>query len=305
MESTFDLIIIGAGPAARRQPTRLDASERPSPSSTGSWFGGSCPHVGCLPSKALLHGAAEHHANPRTYDWPHASKHRDFMINRAADKPEPDDTSHVRALETAGAVCYRGDGRITGRGRVTVTHDGVRHELAASDVVVAVGSHSRPIRIPGIDGIDVWTNEQATLSRELPRSMLVLGGGPTGCELAQVYARFEVPMTIVQSGPRLAPTDHPRNSDVVRATLEADGVTVRTGVRAVAARAGAGPTAHHVVDLDDDSIGRGSRRARCDRPRGPARRPRSRALRPRSQRADAALPARRAAADRRRPVRGR
>ena len=89
--------------------------------------------------------------------------------------------------------------------------------------------------IPGIEGIDVWTNEQATLARELPRSLLVLGGGPTGCELAQVYARFGVPMTIVQSGPRLAPTDHPRNSEVVRATLEADGVTVRTGVRAVGA----------------------------------------------------------------------
>ena len=83
--------------------------------------------------------------------------------------------------------------------------------------------------------------------------MLILGGGPTGCELAQVYARFEVPVTIVQSGPRLAPTDHPRNSDVVRATLEADGVTIRTGVRAVAARAGAGADGAHVVDLDDGS----------------------------------------------------
>ncbi len=253
MESTFDLIIIGAGPggeAAAHKARGLGATvviiDR-------KWFGGSCPHVGCLPSKALLHGAAEHHANPRTYDWPHASKHRDFMINRAPDKPEPDDTSHIRALETAGAVCYRGDARITGRGRVTVSHEGVRHELSASDIVIAVGSHSRAIRIPGIDGVDVWTNEQATLSRELPRSMLILGGGPTGCELAQVYARFEVPVTIVQSGPRLAPTDHPRNSDVVRATLEADGVTIRTGVRAVAARAGAGADGAHVVDLDDES----------------------------------------------------
>ena len=85
-----------------------------------------------------------------------------------------------------------------------------------------------------------WTNEEATLARELPRSLLILGGGPTGCELAQVYARFGVPTTIVQSGPRLAPTDHPRNSEVIRATLEADGVTVRTGARAVRAHAGAG-----------------------------------------------------------------
>ncbi len=253
MESTFDLIIIGAGPGGEAAAHKARSLGATVAIIDRRWFGGSCPHIGCLPSKALLHDAAAHHSNPQRFDWPHASKHRDFMINRAPDKPEPDDSSHVQALEEAGAVCYRGDARITGRGRVTVSHDGVRHELSSADVVIAVGSNSRPIRMPGIDGVDVWTNEQATLSRELPRSMLILGGGPTGCELAQVYARFEVPVTMVQSGPRLAPTDHPRNSDVVRATLEEDGVTIRTGVRAIAARAGAGADGAHMVDLDDDS----------------------------------------------------
>ena len=165
------------------------------------------------------------------------------MINRPTGAAEPDDKSHVRSLERAGAVVYRGEARIIGRGRVSVTHDGTRTTCPDQSVVVAVGSVSRRIQIPGIEGVDAWTNEQATLTRELPRSLVILGGGPTGCELAQVYARFGVPMTIVQSGPRLAPTDHPRNSEVIRATLEADGVAVRTGVRAVAARAGAGATA--------------------------------------------------------------
>jgi pyruvate/2-oxoglutarate dehydrogenase complex dihydrolipoamide dehydrogenase (E3) component len=255
--ATFDLVIIGAGPggeAAAHKARELGAAvaiiDR-------RWFGGSCPHIGCLPSKALLHGAAEHRANPPRYEWPRASAHRDFMINRAKDAPEPDDTSHVRSLEKAGAVVYRGEARIIGRGRVSVAHDGARHELSGSNVIVAVGSQSRRIQIPGIDGIDAWTNEQATLARELPTSLLILGGGPTGCELAQVYARFGVPVTIVQSGPRLAPTDHPRNSDVVRATLEADGVTVRAGVRAIAAHAGAGRRGAHVIDLDDGSTAEG------------------------------------------------
>jgi pyruvate/2-oxoglutarate dehydrogenase complex dihydrolipoamide dehydrogenase (E3) component len=255
--STFDFVIIGAGPggeAAAHTARELGAAvaiiDR-------RWFGGSCPHIGCLPSKALLHSATEHRANPARYDWSRASAHRDFMINRKADAPEPDDTSHVKALEKAGAVVYRGEGRIVGRGRVAVVHTGARHELSGTNVVLAVGSHSRRIQIPGIEGIDVWTNEQATLTRELPRSLLILGGGPTGCELAQVYARFAVPVTIVQSGPRLAPTDHPRNSEAVRALLDADGVTVRTGVRAVAARAGAGKDGAHVVELDDGSTAEG------------------------------------------------
>jgi pyruvate/2-oxoglutarate dehydrogenase complex dihydrolipoamide dehydrogenase (E3) component len=257
MDPTFDLVIIGAGPggeAAAHKARDLGASVA---IADHRWFGGSCPHIGCVPSKSLLHGAAEHHANPARYEWPRASAYRDFMVNRPAGAAEPDDSSHVRALEKAGAVVYRGDARIVGRGRVSVTHDGVRHDLSGSNVVVAVGSGSRRIQIPGIDDIDVWTNEQATLTRELPRSLLILGGGPTGCELAQVYARFGVPVVIVQSGPRLAPTDHPRNSEVIRATLDADGVTVRTGVRAVAARAGAGTDGAHVIDLDDGSTAEG------------------------------------------------
>jgi pyruvate/2-oxoglutarate dehydrogenase complex dihydrolipoamide dehydrogenase (E3) component len=255
--ASFDIVVIGAGPggeAVTHKARELGASvaviDR-------RWFGGSCPHIGCLPSKALLHGAAEHRANPQRYGWPRASTHRDYMINRAAEAPEPDDSSHVRSLERAGAVVYRGEGRIIGRGQVRVAHDGMSHELSAPTVVVAVGSVSRPVHIPGIEAIDVWSNEQGTLTRDLPKSMLILGGGPTGCELAQVYARFGVPVTIVQSGPRLAPTDHPRNSEVVRATLEADGVDVRTGVRAVAAHARAGADGAHVIDLDNGSTAEG------------------------------------------------
>ena len=85
----------------------------------------------------------------------------------------------------------------------------------------------------------------------------MLGGGPTGCELAQVYARFGVPVTIVQSGDRLMPTDHPRNSAVVTEALSDDGVDVRLRVRAVAARAGAGRDGAHAIDLSDGSTAEG------------------------------------------------
>jgi pyruvate/2-oxoglutarate dehydrogenase complex dihydrolipoamide dehydrogenase (E3) component len=257
MDATFDLVIIGAGPGGEAAAYKASDLGAAVAVVDRRWFGGSCPHIGCLPSKALLHGAAEHHANPAAYAWPRASAHRDYMINRAADAPEPDDSSHVRRLERSGAVVYRGEATIEGRGRVSVAHDGVRHELVGQNIVIAVGSKSRRIAIPGIEAIDVWTNEQATLTRELPRSLLVLGGGPTGCELAQVYARFGVPTTIVQSGPRLAPTDHPRNSETVRGALERDGVAVRTGVRAVTARAGAGSDGTHAVDLDDGTSAEG------------------------------------------------
>jgi pyruvate/2-oxoglutarate dehydrogenase complex dihydrolipoamide dehydrogenase (E3) component len=256
-ERDFDFIVIGAGPAgeaasykARELGASIAVVDR-------EWFGGSCPHIGCVPSKALLNSAARHHANQATYDWARASSRRDYMVNRAPGAQEPDDTGHVRGLEAAGAKVYRGQARITSRGVVEVAHDGFSHMLTARNVIVAVGSVSKVPPLDGLAAVPVWTNRQATLARELPSSLLVLGGGPTGCELAQVYARFGVPTTIVQSGPRLAPTDHPRNSEAIRATLESDGVTVRLGVRAVRAEAGTGANGAHRIFLDDGSVADG------------------------------------------------
>ncbi|HEY7133233.1 MAG TPA: NAD(P)/FAD-dependent oxidoreductase [Candidatus Limnocylindrales bacterium] len=254
---TFDFVIIGAGPAgeaaayeARSRGATVAVVDR-------RWFGGSCPHIGCLPSKSLLHGAAEHAANPDRYSWERASAARDYMVNRAPGAEEPDDSSHVRGLEKAGAICYRGSARIVGRNLVEVRHDDAVHELSAPNVVVAVGSSSKVPPLPGLDGVRIWTNREATLARERPTSLVVLGGGPTGCELSQVYARFGVPVTVVQSGDRLMPTEHPRNSETVAALLRRDGVAVRLGVRAVAARAGEGANGADVIDLDDGTTAEG------------------------------------------------
>jgi len=135
--------------------------------------------------------------------------------------------------------------------------DGSTRELAARNVVVAVGSRSRVPRLPGIEDVPYWTNREATLTRTLPRSLLVLGGGPTGAELGQVFARFGVPVTIVQSGARILAADHPRNAAAVSDGLRADGVTIRIGVRATRARAGAGAGDAHVLDLDDGTTAEG------------------------------------------------
>jgi pyruvate/2-oxoglutarate dehydrogenase complex dihydrolipoamide dehydrogenase (E3) component len=257
MSEVFDFVIIGAGPAgesaafeARHHGASVAIVDR-------RWVGGSCPHIGCLPSKSLLDSAARHHANPAAWSWRQASDRRDWMVNRAPDAAEPDDTAHVKPLEDAGAVVYRGEAHVPERGVVEIRHDGATHRLQARNVVIAVGSHSKHPPVPGLESIAVWTNREATLARELPKSLLVLGGGPTGCELAQAYVRFGVPVTIVQSGTRLMPTDHPRNSAVVTEALREDGVIVRLGARAVGARAGAGTDGAHVIDLSDGTTAEG------------------------------------------------
>jgi len=253
----FDFVIIGAGPAGESAAFEARARGASVAIVDRRWVGGSCPHIGCVPSKSLLDGAARHHANPASWSWRQASDRRDYMINRPAHADEPDDSSHVEALEAKGAVVYRGDARVPTRGVVEVHHDGRTHRLEATNVVVAVGSTSKVPPLPGLSDIAYWTNREATLARELPRSLLVLGGGPTGCELAQGYARFGVRVTIVQSGDRLMPTDHPRNSQVVTEALREDGVDVRLNVRATAARAGGGSDGAHAIDLSDGSTAEG------------------------------------------------
>ena len=246
----FDFVIIGAGPAGEAAAYMARSRGATAAVVDRDLFGGSCPHWGCIPSKSLLHGAARRAAGG-DYPWQRASDRRDYMINRVGI-PYPDDGGHVRGLEGAGAETFRGEGRLDGPGRVIVRgKDGAEQTLEAGSVLVAVGSRSKMPPVEGIDKVRVWTNKDATSTRVLPRSLLVLGGGPTGVELAQVFARFGVPVTVVQSGARLIPTDHPRNSEAALRALRGDGVEVRLGVRAQRARAAARPEDPDVIELGD------------------------------------------------------
>jgi len=247
----YDLVIIGAGAAgeaaafaARERGASVAIIDR-------DLFGGSCPFFACMPSKSLLH-SAEVNAAGGDYPWPKASDRRDYMIVREG-RDYPDDSGHVRDLEKAGAVPIRGIARLTGPGGVLVAHDGVEHELEAGAVIVAVGSTSRVPDLPGLDEVPFWTNRDATAARELPESLLVLGAGPTGVELGQVYARYGVPVTLVVPGPRILPHDHERSAALVAAALQRDGVEIRTGGRAVAAHARGGAGGRHRFELSDGS----------------------------------------------------
>ncbi|MBA3779020.1 MAG: NAD(P)/FAD-dependent oxidoreductase [Chloroflexi bacterium] len=254
-EQPFDFVIIGAGPAgeaaaslARKRGASVAVVDR-------DLFGGACPFWACMPSKALLHAAAVHHAGG-DYDWPRASAFRDWMINREGID-YPDDSSHFENLNSIGASPIRGTARIVGPGRVDVAQDGSSRALDGRNLVVAVGSHSKVPSIEGLEEIEPWTNVQATTARELPRSLVILGGGPTGVELAQVYARYGVPTVIIDSNPRLLSRDHPRNSEAVANALRGDGVDVRLGTRSLKVRPAAGAENAHVVELSDGSTAEG------------------------------------------------
>jgi dihydrolipoamide dehydrogenase len=161
----------------------------------------------------------------------------------------PDDSGHVRGLEGSGAEVIHGEARIVSPGRVEVRSngDGPR-ALEARSLVVAAGSVPVVPKVAGLEEAGYWTSNDGTSLRELPSSMLVVGGGAVGVELSQVYARFGVRTTLVQGTERILPRDHPRSAEVLTAQLREDGVDVRTDVTARSVKAG-GPG--RVVTLSD------------------------------------------------------
>jgi pyruvate/2-oxoglutarate dehydrogenase complex dihydrolipoamide dehydrogenase (E3) component len=264
--SGFDIVVIGAG-AAGEAATHLARGRGASVAVIDrDLFGGSCPYWACMPSKTLLHGA-EVKAHGGDYPWSKASDRRDYMINRIRTD-YPNDGSHVHALEKAGAAVFKGTARLAGPGKVSVTHGDQTHELRAKDVIVAVGSVAKVPKLDGLEAAGYWTNVEATSLRQLPTSIVILGAGPSGVEIAQYLARFGVRTAIVG---RVNPTDHPLSSAFIAETLRRDGVDVRDTARAarVVPRAGAG--GEHVVALSDGtsvsgaiiqlSVGRSSAKA--------------------------------------------
>ena len=251
MADTFDLVIIGAGEAgqaaahlARDRGASVAIVDR-------ELFGGSCPYWACMPSKALLH-ASTIHARGGDYPWGKASDFRDWMMVRERPRDWPDDSGHVNDLEAAGAEVIRGDARLDGPGKVAVRVGGGDRTLMSKAIIVAVGSNSTiPDDIDGLDQLRPWTNREATSTRELPRSLVVLGAGPTGVEMSQVFARYGVPTVLVSSHDRINPKDHPRSSAALDAALRHDGVDIRTGVRATRVQPHGGRDDAHAVELSD------------------------------------------------------
>ena len=249
---SFDFVIIGAGAAGEASVELARESGHSAAIIDNDLFGGSCAYWACMPSKALLHAAAVHHAGG-DFPWPKASDFRDYMINREGID-RPDDSSHEKRYRDIGAEPIRGTARLDGPGRVKVAlKDGGERLLEAMHTIVAIGSHSRIPSIVGIDQIEAWDNHEGTGTRTLPMSLVIMGGGPTGTELAQVYTRYGVPLTLVDSNQRILARDHARNSKFLTEALEREGATVRCGVRAVRVQAGAGDDGAHVVALSDGS----------------------------------------------------
>jgi pyruvate/2-oxoglutarate dehydrogenase complex dihydrolipoamide dehydrogenase (E3) component len=138
-----------------------------------------------------------------------------------------------------GGILVRGHGRITAPGAVTVSpasgRDGSPQVLRASrGIVIATGSKAAVPPIPGLGGTPFWTNHEAIEAERVPESLVVLGGGAVGAELAQVFARFGSRVTVAEGADRLVPLEEPEAGDLLAGVFARDGIAVRAGRPAAA-----------------------------------------------------------------------
>jgi pyruvate/2-oxoglutarate dehydrogenase complex dihydrolipoamide dehydrogenase (E3) component/uncharacterized membrane protein YdjX (TVP38/TMEM64 family) len=229
-----NLVVIGAGSAglvsayiaaAVRAKVTLVEKHR---------MGGDCLNTGCVPSKALIKSARVLSTIRRAkeYGLKSASAEFDFAdimerVQRVVRTVEPHDS--VERYTALGVECIKGEAKITSPWSVEVNGK----ILTTRAIVIAAGARPFIPPIPGIETVDCLTSDTVWDLRELPRRLVVLGGGPIGSELAQSFARFGSKVTQVEMLPRLLPREDPEFSEMVAARLRADGVDVRVGHKAI------------------------------------------------------------------------
>jgi dihydrolipoamide dehydrogenase len=214
-EHHFDVAVIGGGGAAEALVAALEPHGRRIVVVERHRVGGTCPFVACMPSKALLHDAAG------SMRWDRAVQRRDEVVDHL------DDRRHVEALRDQGAHLVRGRARLLDEHTIDV--DGVR--LHADHIVLATGSSPIVPQIPGIDdlGEHLWTSDDALIAVDRPVRLMVIGGGPIGCELAHLFAGFDTEVHLIDTADR-AFADLPAEiGEIVDDGLRTAGVRVCRG----------------------------------------------------------------------------
>ncbi len=230
-ERAFDVVVLGAGPAGEVAAGRLGEGGLRVAIVEQHLVGGECSYYACMPSKALLRPGellAEVRRVPGIradgLDVGAVLERRDEVIH------DRDDSGQVPWLEERGVTLVRGRGRFDGARRVRVDDDVLVAEKA---VVVATGSGPVLPPIPGLVEARPWSNREATIATEAPESLLILGGGVVGVELAQAWSSLGTRVVLLEGTPRLLVREEPFASAEVESSLREQGVDVRTGNLAV------------------------------------------------------------------------
>jgi pyruvate/2-oxoglutarate dehydrogenase complex dihydrolipoamide dehydrogenase (E3) component len=234
MSNTVDVVVIGMGPGGEALAGQLAEAGLSVVGADARLVGGECPYYGCIPSKMMIRAAnslAEARRVPVLAGQSQVTP--DFAPVAARIRAEAtdnwDDQVAVDRFTGKGGRFVRRHGRITGPRTVRV---GDEEFAATRAIVLNTGTDPAIPPIPGLAGTPYWTNREAVAAETAPESLIVLGGGAIGLELAQAFARFGTTVSVVEVAEKILPLEEPEASQVLADVLTAEGLALHTGAPA-------------------------------------------------------------------------
>ncbi|NWK99113.1 dihydrolipoyl dehydrogenase [Sphingobium lactosutens] len=233
MADTYDLIVLGSGPGGYVAAIRASQLGLKTAIVERENLGGICLNWGCIPTKALLRSAEIYHYMQHAKDYGLAaekiSADIDAVVKRSRGVAKQLNQGVTHLMKKNKITVHMGEGKLTGKGKLSVTKDGKTEELTAKNIIVATGARARDLPFAKADGKRVWTYRHAMTPPEMPTKLLVIGSGAIGIEFASFYNDMGADVTVVEMLDRVVPVEDADVSAFLEKALKKQGMTIMTG----------------------------------------------------------------------------
>ncbi|WP_375271171.1 dihydrolipoyl dehydrogenase [Sphingomonas sp.] len=233
MADQYDLIVLGSGPGGYVSAIRASQLGMKVAIVERERLGGICLNWGCIPTKALLRTSEVYHYMTHAADYGLKADNIGFDLGKIVDRSRKvagQLNAGVKGLMKKHKIAvHEGVGKLSGKGKLSVTQDDKTTELTARHIMIATGARARDLPFAKADGKRIWTYRHAMVPEEMPTKLLVIGSGAIGIEFASFYNDMGAEVTVVEMLPRILPVEDEEVSAFMEKRLTKEGIRIVTG----------------------------------------------------------------------------